>query len=304
MEKVIDRRIREVHNFHRFQCGFLQSRSCDTAILRLVRAIAQGCKYVCILDLRQAYASVPRGDLIQRIAQLVPRELTAMVESLLSDTFVSTIGDDTNRWLEVDRGVPEGSPMSPVLFNLYIDPLAKVIEETAVEWEQALNLFADDVVLMAPSAEKMQRLLLKCGEWADENGLTWGVAKCHALAAPSVPRPPLTLAGEVLQYSDTADYLGVRVSATGVTEGGTIERLRSAECRIRQLKAAGMLRPRLSVNRLRCIYLALFRPVWTYSLHITPFSNVVREHAAALVDATIQWLYPKLARHSRRRFQP
>lgn len=69
--------------------------------------------------------------------------------------------------------------------------------------------------------------------------------------------------GETLQYSETVEYLGVRISAHGVTELVTLERLRRAETRIRQLRAAGINRPRISSLRLRYIYSALVLPCWT-----------------------------------------
>lgn len=116
------------------------------------------------MDLKQAYASVPRGDLMRRVAGEFSADIAAMIESLLSDTMVTTVGDGGGTWREISRGATEGSPLSPALFNLFIDPLAAEIEQVAVEWEHALNLFADDIVLMAPTAAKMQRLLHKCGE--------------------------------------------------------------------------------------------------------------------------------------------
>lgn len=193
IEKIIDVRIRACYQFHRSQCGFRQHRSVETAILRLMRAIEHGCQYVCVLDLRQAYASVPRGQLMERVEEVLPPDLASMIETLLAETQVLTIGDADGNWTEICRGVPEGSPMSPALFNLFIDPLATEIENTAIEWEHAMNLFADDVIVMAPSAEKMQALLDACGSWASQHGLQWGIRKCHALAAQGQPKPDLLL---------------------------------------------------------------------------------------------------------------
>lgn len=97
--------------------------------------------------------------------------------------------------------------------------------------------------------------------------------------------------------------MGVRITAERVTAGATVERLVKAERRVRQLKASGMVRPRFSVIRLRCIYMALIRPVWTYSLHPTPFNEEFSRRADAVIDGAVQWLFPKLAKHSRRRFR-
>lgn len=154
---------------------------------------------------------------------------------------------------------------------------------------------------MAPSAEKMQVLLNECGQCADQNGMQWGIQKCHALCAPTVPSTRLTLAGQELQYADTAAYLGVQINAQGVTDGSTLERLRKAEGCIRMMRASGISRSRLSSIRLRAIYGSLVRPLWTYALHITPFTTAVEEMAASLIDFATQWVFPTLPKQSRRR---
>lgn len=117
----------------------------------------------------------PTGDFMQRIEAIAPNDLAAMTETMLCKTLVSTKGDETNTVMEMCRGVPGGSPYSPALFNVYIDTLAMRLEEAAAgEWSNPLNLFADDVVILAPTARKMQRLLRNCEEWASQNGLAWG----------------------------------------------------------------------------------------------------------------------------------
>lgn len=113
VEKVLDARLRRVYNFNAAQCGFREGRSVDTEILRAVRALRGGCKYVCVLDFAQAYASVPRGDVVRKVRQQFDADFAAMVETLLTPTKVCTIADETAVEREMLRGVPEGSPLSP-----------------------------------------------------------------------------------------------------------------------------------------------------------------------------------------------
>lgn len=48
------------------------------------------------------------------------------------------------------------------------------------------NLFADDIVLLAPTAPEMQTLLDVTGDWAERNVHDWDLCKCHALVAEGV----------------------------------------------------------------------------------------------------------------------
>lgn len=130
-----------------------------------------------------------------------------------------------------------------------------------------MNLFADDIILMAPTTTDMQLLLSVCEEFARRNGLTSGITKCHALAASEDIQAPLVLDGQELAYVPSADYLGVNISGEGITDVATIERLCSAGARLRQLKASGIRRPKMGIERLRKVYGALVRPVWTYALY-------------------------------------
>lgn len=128
-------------------------RSGETAILWVLQAIAGRCRYICVLDLGQGYASVPRGDLVGRVMGLLRHDLGAMVETMLVDTLVTTIGDEGDILRTMERGVPEGLPLSPCLFNVFIDALAvEVLLAVGGRWRNPLNLVADDIVVMAPTA--------------------------------------------------------------------------------------------------------------------------------------------------------
>lgn len=262
LEKVLDARARKQYKFHASQCGFRGFRSVETAILRVTRAITNGCRYLAVLDLRQAYASVPRGDLIEQIRTKLDANTANMIEAMLWRTLVSTVGDSDGIVREMERGVPEGSPLSPWLFNFFINPLAGRIEAWVDgDFENAVNLFADDIILLAPTASKMQGLLSICEDFASRNGLEWGVTKCHALRAEEAPATPLYLDGNELKYCASAEYLGVEVDASGVTDAATLERICRAGARIQMLKASVIARPRLTSARLQQVYGALIRPV-------------------------------------------
>ena len=69
-----------------------------------------------------------------------------------------------------DLGVKQGSLLSPMLFDLFINSLAEEINAIGVgatygENKIGVLLYADDVILMADSAEDLQILLNTLHSW-------------------------------------------------------------------------------------------------------------------------------------------
>ena len=69
---------------------------------------------------------------------------------------------EVGEWFEMESGVAQGCPLSPVLFSLYINDIALEIKEKGggTQWGEvrvAVLMYADDMVLLADSKEGLQR---------------------------------------------------------------------------------------------------------------------------------------------------
>ena len=101
------------------------------------------------------------------------------------------------------HGVFQGSILSPFLFNIFIDPLAVLLNSEVTLTPEAL-FYADDIVLKAKSNDRMRTLVWLCEIWAMENGMRWGIKKCGAVGSKGV----FQLNGELIPSVSRYKYLG------------------------------------------------------------------------------------------------
>ncbi len=81
--------------------------------------------------------------------------------------------------------------MSPILFNLFINDIFNDCDDFGVPINTSTScggLFADDIVLCAPSRVKLKKLLKKVNNWAKNNKMNFGINKCATMVIrPNTP---------------------------------------------------------------------------------------------------------------------
>ena len=173
------------------------------------------------MDLKSAYDSVWSAGLVTQIITLgVPAYLVRWVSSFIdSRTAEVVVAEGTSTWA-LSRGVPQGSPISPILFLIYIDQALDQLSELV-----SVQAYADDLLLWVDlngsfeGWEKLQDGLGRLERWANEWRMTFSPHKTvllwiHQLRPASRgPEPTIQFCGHNLVSVTTMRYLGVVIDA-------------------------------------------------------------------------------------------
>jgi hypothetical protein len=200
------------------------------------------------VDLKKAYDTVPHEALFAKLSRFGIRgRCLAFIRALYQSSTIRVRvgGGSTALYLDccqLLRGVRQGCPLLPTLFNIFIDDIAAGSEATGAmvptgdsrTWQNSTltvgcTLFADDAAGICPSLEAAKRFCQHVTNWVSTNEMSVGIAKCGLMEflptdttiIPLVPGQVvdgLALEGLPLPIVDRYMYLGILM-----TPGLTIE---------------------------------------------------------------------------------
>ena len=150
-------------------------------------------KQLCVawLDLKNAFGSVPHDHIYEVAAAMnMPQHMIQVIQDLYNGATTRGLSaEGLSEPIHIMAGVKQGCPLSPVLFNIAIEPLLRSIREQRMNSSYKLAggiriqllAYADDLCLLTSSPASLQDLLDKVGTAASHCGLTFKPAKCATL---------------------------------------------------------------------------------------------------------------------------
>ena len=153
--------------------GFRPGRSCKDALRRVDQFLKAGYTHVVDADLKGYFDSIPHERLMDRLRT---RIADGRVLSLIRSFLQAGILDDGSEWTPVS-GAPQGAVLSPILSNIYLDPLDHLMAQSGFEMVR----YADDFVILCRTADEAGRALELVRTWVAENGLTLHPTKTHVV---------------------------------------------------------------------------------------------------------------------------
>ncbi|CAD6238435.1 GSCOCG00012534001-RA-CDS, partial [Cotesia congregata] len=236
--KVLANRMNNLIKLDPRQRGFRSVDGCSEniflvdLILRFSRLNSKPL-FMASIDVAKAFDSVSHQAIVDTLRSFgVPLSIVDYIAGVYrkSTTRLQCAGW-TSDLISPKKGVKQGDPLSPIIFNMVLDRLfSEIPEEIGCRLGGVIVnalAYADDLLLFASTSTGLQRLLDISNEYLSECGLAVNASKCATMALKSVPKEKKTVIDAnqtflcrgqripALKRSDEWKYLGVPFSPTG-----------------------------------------------------------------------------------------
>ncbi len=162
-------------DFAEHSYGFRPGRGCKDALRRVDQLLQAGHVYVVDADLKGYFDSIPHDRLMALLKEkIADGPVLALIESFLK----ANIWDGLTEWTPA-TGAPEGAVLSPLLSNIYLDPLDHLVAQAGF----AMVRYADDFVILCRTPDEAARALELVQTWVSAAGLTLHPTKTKVVEA-------------------------------------------------------------------------------------------------------------------------
>ena len=173
--------------------GFRPNRGCKDALREVDSLLKEGYVWVVDADIQGYFDNIPQDKLMSRVEERISDgTLLSVIHKFLRQPILKEL-----ETFVPEKGTPQGAVLSPLLANIYLHPLDKVITQDG----HKMVRYADDFVILCKSKEEAEQALARVKGWVHDNGLTLHPDKTHL--------------GNCLEPDNGFEFLGYRFEAGG-----------------------------------------------------------------------------------------
>lgn len=287
------------------QAGFRTREECMAQVISLYevvqrRKLCNKKTYACFIDLKKAYDVVPHEALLAKLEAIGVRgKSLAFFRALYKENYIrvrQSCGLSEKTLLK--RGVRQGCSASTILFNVFINDILDDMHGLGVSVPGVREklkglLFADDLVLLAPSRRVLKLMMEKVSQWADRWEMKVGAAKCGVMAFfqdPAVMKAvEWTMQGEIIPIVETYTYLGIEVTSEfdlKLASKSRLEKARGVLHSVRSILTLQRLPLKIRVN----IFRAIVMPTLTYGGELFGMDTARASPMQTLINGGMRWI--------------
>jgi RNA-directed DNA polymerase len=161
--------------------GFRPGRGCKDALREVERLLHSGYTHIVDVDIKGYFDNIPHAPLMKLVKErIADGKVLGLIEAFLrqpveepedkiaSDRHVGLITPEETNEEEREKGSPQGGTISPLLANIYLNPLDWLLAELGLKSAR----YADDLVILATSATEAQEALERVKAWMERAQLT------------------------------------------------------------------------------------------------------------------------------------
>jgi group II intron reverse transcriptase/maturase len=163
-------------DFHPHSFGFRPKRNAHQALDTIVEALRSGRTEVLDADLSKYFDTIPHRQLMRSVARRISDgSVLGLIKQWLRAPVVEEDQDGRRRVLPNRAGTPQGGVISPLLANLYLNPLDWAVNERCAG-EPVLVRYADDLVILSQPG-RGKELRGRLDRWLAAKGLSLNESK-------------------------------------------------------------------------------------------------------------------------------
>ena len=156
--------------------GFRPGRGCKDALREVERLLKSGHHHVVDADIKGYFDAIPKERLMRLVeAKIADGRVLALIRAYLDQG----IDDQGHEHEAGEHGTPQGAVLSPLLANIYLDPLDHHMQKRGARMVR----YADDFVVLCKSEAEAREHLEAIRAWMEENGLTLHPTKTRIVDA-------------------------------------------------------------------------------------------------------------------------
>lgn len=205
-------------NISIYQTGFRSNYNCSNQVIYLNDSFKlDRLNIKLFIDLKNAYDSVDIDRLLIKLSKMVDAKIIDLISSLfLKGKITVKVNDSMTSYIHKTNGLLQGSILSPMLFNIYINELCEELNK-----ENSINkaiFYADDLVLISETKKDLRIKLNKIQSWCNVNNIEINEAKSGIIGSTFMVHN-----GGIIDEVKRYKYLGIWFDYHGMIYQDMIE---------------------------------------------------------------------------------